>query len=106
MKRIINRIQEILKDNSGETIVEAVVAFALLSVMLVVFAQGLASATTAETIASDNRKKADDTMIALQEKLATENVVREDGSPATPVSIRRYVYKVNGTNYIVYEADN
>ena len=84
------------------------VAFALLSIMLVLFSQGIAWATNTEMTATDNRKKADDSMIKLQEDLATENV--SGGSPVVTgkdgVAIRRFSYPAaNGEGYyVVYEA--
>ena len=106
MKMIKERLGVILHDQSGETIVEAIVAFALLSIMLVIFAQGLAWATTTEVKASENRKNADETMIELQDKLASEPVNKSDGVKIdNNIPIRRYVKDVDGQKYIVYEAD-
>ena len=108
MKKLADRIKPVLNNKKGETIVEVVVAFALLSIMLVIFTQGLAWATNTEMHASDNRKKADDTMIALQKDLATKHP--ENGAPLTypndpskVMPVKRYVYTVDGTNYVVYE---
>lgn len=108
MRQIRIKTKRILRDNSGETIVEAVVAFALLSIMLVLFAQGLAWATNTELKASDNRKSADDSMYHLQKHLATTpkeqgNEKIKNGDVSIP--IRRYVYEIDGNDYIVYEAD-
>ena len=112
MRKLINRISSILDDESGETIVEVVVAFALLSIMLVVFAQGLAWATSTEMNASEKRKTADDSMIQLQNKLATEHqaagsrITNKD--PNNPdvtnhFPIKRCVYDVGDDTYVVYE---
>ena len=106
MKKIVNRCKSVLNNRSGETIIEVVVAFALLSIMLVLFSQGIAWATNTEMAATDNRKKADDSMIKLQEKLASENPsggsVVVNGNGAT---IRRFTYPAeNGEGYyVVYE---
>ena len=114
MNSLIKCSKPILKDRSGETIAEVVVAFALLSIMLVVFAQGIAWATNTQIQASDNRKQADDSMISLQNKLATEKVDKGSGVPiketktdGTPrnLPIRRYTYKIDDDFYVVYEAD-
>lgn len=59
-----------LIDNSGETIVEVTVAFTLLSIMLVIFSQGIAYATSAEVNASKSRNRADAAMIELQRTIA------------------------------------
>ncbi len=114
MKKIVNRCKSVLNNRSGETIIEVVVAFALLSIMLVLFSQGIAWATNTEMAATDNRKKADDSMIKLQENLAAENasggsvVVTEDGTPIITengVALRRFTYPAeNGEGYyVVYE---
>ena len=109
MKQLICKLRSILDNRSGETIVEVVVAFALLTIMMVVFTQGLASATAMLVNADENRRNADDSMIDLQNKLATEHVVKSDGSPIIPnnnkVTIRRYSYKIGDEWYVVYEAD-
>jgi hypothetical protein len=47
MKRLSKKIC-IIKDNSGESMVEVVVAFTLLSIMLVLFSQGISWATRSE----------------------------------------------------------
>lgn len=108
MKMLADRIKSALNNKKGETIVEVVVAFALLSIMLVIFTQGLAWASNTEMRASDNRKKADDTMISLQDKLATEQpgygaplTYPNDSSKVLP--FERYTYSIDGTNYVVYE---
>ena len=60
-----------ITDNSGETMVEVLVAFTLLSVMLVIFSQGLAWATTSEVQASRSRNNADTGMKAFQTMYAS-----------------------------------
>lgn len=71
--RRINKTTAMLIDNSGETIVEVTVAFTLLSIMLVIFSQGIAYATSAEVNASRSRNRADAAMIELQRTIATDS---------------------------------
>ena len=109
MRRII-KTTSILRDNSGETIVEVTVAFTLLAIMLVIFSQGIAYATKAEVNASRSRNRADAAMIKLQHWLATPS----DGPAPQPVKItvdgnwntyvRIYSVNVDGetVNYAVY----
>lgn len=68
--RRISKTTGILRDNSGETIVEVLVAFTLLSLIMVTFTQGIAFATRTEARASQNRKNADLAMCQFQTKLA------------------------------------
>ena len=72
MKCLIKR-GNLLLDNSGETMVEVLVAFTLLSIMLVVFAEGIAWATKSEVNASKSRRSADDSMKRCQTDIATGN---------------------------------
>lgn len=107
--RYINKRTNIIRDNSGETIVEVLVAFTLLSIMLVIFSQGITWATQTEQTASNNRKAADEAMLQLQGKIAADR-----GTPITTgwgfadgrVYYKKYDCTVNGQNYtyIVYEA--
>lgn len=78
--KIINKTKDILRDNSGETLVEVLVAFTLLSIMLLIFAQGISFATSSERRASESRKAADDAMILLQKKRAGLTIQSSDGS--------------------------
>ena len=55
-----------INDNRGETIVEVIVAFALLSIMLVLFSQGLAAASRSDMKAMETRAAADRAMLQLQ----------------------------------------
>ena len=68
--RRINKTTGILRDNSGETIVEVLVAFTLLSIIMLTFSQGIAFATKAESKAGENRKNADLAMCDFQQQLA------------------------------------
>lgn len=105
MKRI-NKTVSILKDTSGESIIEVLVAFILLSIMLVIFSQGLASASNSEVSAKQNRENADQSMIDLQRKLAssTPKEGAEERNIITVGSdtVKSYKYEVNGNTYIVF----
>ncbi len=57
----------------GETIIEVVVAFALLTIMLVIFSQGLAYASRSDIKAMQTREAADKAMLLLQQKKITES---------------------------------
>jgi type II secretory pathway pseudopilin PulG len=93
----------------GETMVEVVVAFLLLSILLVMFSQGMVSTTKAEVQATKNRNSADKAMKALQEELAA-GVNKGSGrtDDAIPVGdgdkvdIVPYIYSENGYTYVVY----
>lgn len=69
--RRINKTISVLRDNSGETIVEVLVAFTLLSIIILTFSQGVTFATKAEFKAEQNRKNADLAMLDFQTKLAS-----------------------------------
>ena len=114
MKRL-NKLNTVLKDTSGETMVEVIVAFTLLTIMLVVFSQGLASATTSEVNAKNTRDNADQTMIKLQKHLASDNPTSDDTTNGIDVTedptkisvgddgkITKYSYEVDGNVYIVF----
>lgn len=116
--KLISKTRRILGDNSGETIVEVMVAFTLLTIMLLIFSQGIAFATNSERRAGKIRKSADDAMVDLQKERSgtdLDNVTPGGGDPK-PVRntaegqenlIRRYNYSViedsEGHSYIVYE---
>ncbi|MCR5329162.1 MAG: hypothetical protein K6E12_09985 [Saccharofermentans sp.] len=109
--KTIRNVRRILSDRSGETIIEVMVAFILLSIMLIVFSQGLASATNAEVTATNSRTNADTSFIALRKKLVSESPTSDDGSIAVTEKelidvgtgrIKSYSYTVNGNTYIVY----
>lgn len=113
MKRI-KKIGMILKDTSGETMIEVLVAFTLLSIMMVVFSQGLASAANSEANAKNSRDSADKTMLKLQQKLSSDtpnttdtsnniNVKQGTSLNAGTGSITAYTYTVDGNVYIVYK---
>lgn len=93
----------------GETMVEVIVAFLLLSILMVMFSQSIASTTKAEVQATKNRNSADNAMKALQQELAA-GVNKGSGSTddAIPVGdsdkvdIVPYIYSENGYTYVVY----
>lgn len=60
----------ILRNNSGETMVEVLVAFTLLSIMLVMFAEGITWASKSEINALKSRQAADQAMMDVQSRLA------------------------------------
>ncbi len=109
--RSVKQTKRILKDNSGETIVEVVVAFTLLSIMMLIFAQGLASASRSEMTATNNRNNADQSLIDLKQKIASDSPTSNSGNITVTNKgeieigsgdVIRYVYNVNGNNYVVY----
>ena len=119
--KLISKTKSIFGDNSGETIVEVLVAFTLLTIMLLIFSQGLAFATNSERRASKTREAADNAMLDLQkERSGTDlsNVTPGGGSPKdvhdddngnSPL-IRQYNYTVTEDSenhtYIVYEVNS
>jgi len=102
--RLINKTKKILRDNSGETMVEVIVAFTLLTVLLVTYAQGITSAANAEAAATKNRTSADEAMLALQEQLAAGTGGSGGGDFAVgDGTIRCYTYSAGGYTYVVYK---
>lgn len=109
--KMIRKMKRILTDRSGETLVEVLVAFILLSIMLLVFSQGLASATRAEVNATNSRNNADESLILLKKKLASGSPTSNDGTVTVTEKdfisvgsgkVRPYSYTINGNTYIVY----
>ena len=103
------RKTSLIIDNSGETMVEVLVAFTLLSIMLVIFSQGIAWASKSEMNATKNRNNADTAMKDLQHALAAN----DPGNSGTPVSVgdgtvtpHTYTYIYDGAvyQYTVYTA--
>ena len=89
---------------------EVIVAFALLSIMLLVFAQGIANATNSEVKADKSRTNADIAMKMVQDDIAA----RESDSPYNRqvpgyfddrIKQVTYTYTVDGQTYtyIYYE---
>ena len=103
------KIRNLLKDNKGETILEVVVAFTLLTIMMVLFSQGIKYATMTNLKADETRNDSDRAMEELQKEIAS------DSSVAMPVgnidgnniNRKRYVVTVEGKeySYIVYSVD-
>lgn len=113
--KIISKRDSILKDNNGETIVEVVVAFALLSIMLVVFSQGITFATNANVRADKTRTNADEAMKELQDSTVQDE--RPSRGPVKPndqelekdIYLYKRVYPVTidgyTYTYVVYSMD-
>lgn len=109
--KLIKKTTGLLRDTSGETMVEVLVAFTLLSIMLLVFSQGLASATSSEVSAKKNRDNADNTMIELQKKLVSDTPTAGDGNITVDQkatftvgtgTVKTYEYEVDGNTYVVF----
>ena len=64
--KIIAKTKAILISNIAETMIEVVVAFVVLSIVMVLFAQGIRFANAAEYYAIENGKACDQAMIDLQ----------------------------------------
>ena len=100
------RLQSIIRDTSGETIVEVLVAFILLTMMMLVFAQGLAFATTSEVNAKNSRDGADKSMETLQEKLIspdpTAGAAAGSEIDAGDGEVKPYTYVIDGNKYVVF----
>lgn len=104
--KLISKTGRMLKSNSGETMVEVIVAFTFLTIMLIVFSQGLAWATNSESQASESRDAADRAMVALQDQLATEATPGDNArgkANCGVAGIYRCEYVVNGQTYVVYQ---
>lgn len=89
----------------GETMVEVIVAFTLLAIILVLFAQGIAWATKAEANASNTRNAADSAMESLQQDLAQgiKGIVRDEGRiMVKEAELIPEVYNEKGYTYVVY----
>ena len=103
------KIRNLLKDNKGETILEVVVAFTLLTIMMVLFSQGIKYATMTNLRADETRNDSDRAMEELQKEIASDSSVAMpvgniDGNN---VNRKRYVVTVEGKeySYIVYSVD-
>lgn len=114
--KLIRKTYRILGDNSGETMVEVIVAFTLLTFILLTFSNGIVWATRAEITASKSRNSADVAMRALQEYKATSGIdITHYDSSVTVNEVektlsggwRKYIYTVNvdGETYIYYTYD-
>ena len=104
------------RDKRGETIIEVLVAFALLSIMLVLFSQGITAASKSDVKAMQTRTAADKAMLDLQ-KCKVEGIITEDGvkhpnkSPVSDINnkvIYRQIYQIEDEQtgefytYVVY----
>ncbi|MBO4681500.1 MAG: hypothetical protein J5623_06310 [Clostridiales bacterium] len=88
--------------------VEVLIAFTLLSIILLMFSQGIAFATKAEANATDNRNAADQAMASLQQKLAEGTDKGIQVSPDVTIgskTIVPYVYTENDYTYVVYRVE-
>ena len=108
MKRI-EKTYKGIKDNSGETMVEVLVAFALLSILLIIFSQGIAMATKTELNADKSRNGADEAMKNVQDYMAEDSAGRPydqvQGYFDDRIKRMSYSYTVDGQtyNYVYYE---
>ena len=107
--KLIRKNGHVLGDNKGETIVEVVVAFTVLSIMMVLFSQGIVYASRSSMQADKKRDDADKAMIDLQEQIATDT----SGSVPVPADVPagidgfvvyRQVYQVDSKTYVVYSS--
>ena len=103
-----------LRDKRGETIVEVVVAFTLLSIMLLLFSQGLAAASKTDMKAMQTREAADKAMLNLQKEKA-DQINPPNKAPVSAVDgnvIYRQVYQITDEEsgeiytYVVYSTGN
>ena len=114
--KVIRKHDRLLKDNSGETIIEVVVAFTLLTIMLIMFSQGITFATRSNLDAQDTRKRSDEAMKLLQyQKVSTNRPVAgpidnyADQSLEIDLKMYKQIYNVkiseddeNTYTYVVY----
>ncbi len=111
MKKL-RKVTSILKDNSGESIVEVLVAFTVLSIMLLIFAEGLQMATRNSVNADKSRDGADAAMATVQSRIAAGEPLGVEGqeielsnSGDEVTGIVPYTYTVDGYTYVIYQAD-
>ncbi len=107
MRMISKKRLAVLCSNSGETMVEVLVAFTLLSMMLIIFSQGIAWASRSEIQATGNRNKADSAMTELQTKLANEEIQNPSPLNIEGYDIKRYVVHTSeGYSYVIYKYES
>ena len=103
--KIIRKTFNLIVDNKGETIVEVVVAFAVLSIMLVMFAQGIAYASNTSARAMQTREKSDKAMHLLQKARVSGSAdsIPVEGEPLVYRQVRE-IELDDGTKYyyVVY----
>lgn len=112
--KVIRKLDRMQNDNKGETIVEVVVAFAVLSIMMVMFAQGISYASHAGVAAEKKRSDADQALVRLQDKLAANEdegkVPIAGGNLSSPIIVYRQVCEItlddgSSYKYVVYTSD-
>lgn len=108
--KCIRKTAIIIKDNFGETMVEVLVAFTLLSIMLVLFAQGITFATRSEVNASKSRLGADQAMTQVHDSIASRTASspydrQVKGYFNDRIKQVTYTYTVDGQTYtyVYYE---
>lgn len=107
--KLMKKTYRTLNDNSGETMVEVLVAFTLLSILLIIFAQGIAMATNTELNADKSRLGADEAMKNAQDYMADTDSARPydqvQGYFDDKIKRMSYSYTVNGQTYtyVFYE---
>lgn len=115
MKKVNKSFRQLIRDNRGETIVEVIVAFALLSIMLVLFSQGLAAASRSDMKAMETRTAADKAMLQLQQMKIDTGITQPNRAQVTEVDnnlIYRQVYQIiddqtgEKYTYVVYSTGN
>ncbi len=110
--KILSETKEILESNKAETMVEVIVAFLVLSIVMVLFAQGMRYATSAETFAVDNARACDEAMLRLQKtvtgnedaavRMSTENVALGNQSDMLKLSNYSVVLTDGGDTNVFY----
>ena len=85
--KIIAKTKAILICNKAETIAEALVAFLVLSIVMVLFAQGMRFATAAEKFAIDNTKTYDNAFLELQKTIAGDASGKASRKEHYPVAL-------------------
>ena len=83
--KIIAKTKAVLKEQKAETMVEVIVAFVVLSIVLVMFSQGLNYATTAEVYAIENGRACDKAVINLQRFLTGHPDENGNNIPSSPL---------------------
>ncbi len=103
--KCFSKVTNIVKDNSGETIAEVLVAFILLTIMLLIYAQGIAMAANSEMNAQKSRTGSDKARKQFQDDIATDNtysLVDQYQVPAyfsSRVKHQEYSYTIDGKEY-------
>lgn len=100
--KYLRNVTSIIKDNSGETIAEVLVAFVLLTIVLILYAQGIALATNSDMNASKSRTGADKAMKQVQDDIAAGNNAQSyqvQGYFGDRVIHNTYTYTIDGQTY-------